>query len=159
MMLPLPLLPILCNMLEPSILSWECHFVRDKVLEGVIKLVFASTKDQLTDIFTKPLARYTYWNTISKLNMCNLCTPSTCGGDIEDTWAISASRSAASEPRNAASTVLYQSQSTQHIHHMSQLTRAPVLSGTQHQYAAKPHRMKLSMIKCIHSLTANAIMQ
>ena len=31
------------------------HFVREKVLAGVVDLAYVSTEDQVADIFTKPL--------------------------------------------------------------------------------------------------------
>uniref|UniRef100_A0A5S6Q3M9 Reverse transcriptase Ty1/copia-type domain-containing protein n=1 Tax=Trichuris muris TaxID=70415 RepID=A0A5S6Q3M9_TRIMR len=33
------------------------HFVRDKVTDGMIKLVYVPTNDNVADIFTKPLNR------------------------------------------------------------------------------------------------------
>lgn len=33
----------------------DCHFIRDKVASGELQVNFISTKDQLVDIFTKPL--------------------------------------------------------------------------------------------------------
>ena len=38
------------------------HFIRDHVARGDIELAYVPTKDQLADIFTKPLdeARFTY---------------------------------------------------------------------------------------------------
>ena len=36
------------------------HFVRDKVLDGTLKLVKCHTDDNVSDIFTKPLLKATY---------------------------------------------------------------------------------------------------
>lgn len=33
------------------------HFLKEKVLEGEVKLEFVSTKEQVADIFTKPLPK------------------------------------------------------------------------------------------------------
>jgi len=40
----------------------DCHFIREKILSGVIKTSFVNSKDQLADIFTKSLRspRITY---------------------------------------------------------------------------------------------------
>ena len=35
----------------------KCQFVREQVTNGVIRLVYCNTKDQLADIMTKPLER------------------------------------------------------------------------------------------------------
>jgi len=36
-------------------LRW--HFIREKVEEGIVKLVYISTKAQIADLLTKPLTR------------------------------------------------------------------------------------------------------
>lgn len=46
----------------------DCHFTRDKVLEGLIRLVCLPTYAQLADIFTKILPSQ-YHSLMSKLGM------------------------------------------------------------------------------------------
>lgn len=43
----------------------DCHFTRDKVLEGLIQLTYLPTQHQLTDVFTKtvPSSRLNYLTT------------------------------------------------------------------------------------------------
>jgi hypothetical protein len=52
------------------------HFVREKVEEGVINTQRVNTKDNLADIFTKPLPRPTHEDVVHRLNL-------SLGGDTE----------------------------------------------------------------------------
>ena len=56
----------------------DCHFTRDKVLEGLIQLTYLPTSSQLADIMTKILPSYQHNTLISKLGM--LHNPSLRGG-------------------------------------------------------------------------------
>ena len=47
----------------------DCHFIRDKVLTGFLKVQHISTHNQLADPFTKSLPVHTFQNLISKLNL------------------------------------------------------------------------------------------
>lgn len=47
----------------------DCHFTRDKVLEGLIDLQYTPTADQLADIMTKALASVPHNKLKSKLGM------------------------------------------------------------------------------------------
>ena len=38
------------------------HFLRDKVTQKIVKIVYLDTKEQIADIFTKPLPRSTFEN-------------------------------------------------------------------------------------------------
>ncbi|XP_074347144.1 uncharacterized protein LOC141685973 [Apium graveolens] len=53
----------------------DCHFIRDKVKEGLVQPVYLSTKQQPVDLLTKPLtaARLTYL--LSKLGVRNMFRP------------------------------------------------------------------------------------
>jgi len=45
------------------------HFIRDHVQKGEIKIKFVKTKNQLVDLFTKPLARDRFNKLITELGV------------------------------------------------------------------------------------------
>ena len=45
---------------KPKHIAIKYHFLREKVIEKDIKLEYISTKEQILDIFTKPLAKDTF---------------------------------------------------------------------------------------------------
>ena len=53
----------------------DCHFTRDKVLEGLLQLAYIPTKLQLADILTKILPSPQHWELLSKLGLLD-CTSS-----------------------------------------------------------------------------------
>ncbi|CAL1397690.1 unnamed protein product [Linum trigynum] len=57
----------------------DCHFVREKLHDGTIKVLHVSTVHQLADIFTKALSPAIFHNLLSKLGVHELCPPA-CGG-------------------------------------------------------------------------------
>jgi hypothetical protein len=60
-------------------LEIDCHFVRDKVQEGIFKLLPLSTKSQVADFFTKALPPKLFGSFISKLSMVNIYHAAACG--------------------------------------------------------------------------------
>ncbi|CAJ2643328.1 unnamed protein product [Trifolium pratense] len=60
-------------------LEIDCHFVRDKVQQGLFRLLPISTKSQLADFFTKALPPKSFNSFISKLGMLNLYHAPACG--------------------------------------------------------------------------------
>ncbi|GJS87009.1 uncharacterized mitochondrial protein-like protein [Tanacetum coccineum] len=58
----------------------DCHFVRDKVRQGLIKPTYVSTKHQIANILTKGQSKPLHYNCLSKLGMCNPYTLPTCEG-------------------------------------------------------------------------------
>lgn len=54
----------------------DCHFVRDKVSAGSIKLFRVRTRNQLADIFTKPLPAATLTSLLSKMAIHDIHSPS-----------------------------------------------------------------------------------
>ena len=50
----------------------DCHLVRDKVQEKVIRLFFTPTHTQLADLFTKALCSQQLKFLISKMNVLNI---------------------------------------------------------------------------------------
>ena len=49
----------------------DCHFTRDKVLEGLLHLNYLPTQQQLADIFTKPLCSTQFQTLLSKIGACD----------------------------------------------------------------------------------------
>jgi len=50
-------------------ISIKYHFVKEKVVEKNIKLEYVGTKEQISDIFTKPLPRETFEHLRQKLGI------------------------------------------------------------------------------------------
>ncbi|GAA0144267.1 hypothetical protein LIER_04760 [Lithospermum erythrorhizon] len=53
----------------------DCHFLRDAVLEGIIRMTHVSTTNQLVDIFTKALGRRQFEFLLCKLGILDLNAP------------------------------------------------------------------------------------
>jgi len=49
----------------------DCHFTREKVMEGLLQLSYLPTNSQLADEFTKILPSQQHWNLLTKLGMFN----------------------------------------------------------------------------------------
>jgi hypothetical protein len=49
----------------------DYHFVREQVAQKLLQIKFISSKDQLADIFTKPLSLPLFIECISNLNLLN----------------------------------------------------------------------------------------
>uniref|UniRef100_A0A803PSX6 Reverse transcriptase Ty1/copia-type domain-containing protein n=1 Tax=Cannabis sativa TaxID=3483 RepID=A0A803PSX6_CANSA len=54
----------------------DCHFIREKVQQGSIKLLHVSSQNNLADVFTKALLPTHFSNIISKMGLINMYTPS-----------------------------------------------------------------------------------
>nr|KYP35149.1 Copia protein [Cajanus cajan] len=50
----------------------DCHFIRERVSKGLIKLLPVSSSLQLADIFTKALSPSLFKDFCSKLGMTNI---------------------------------------------------------------------------------------
>jgi len=59
----------------------DCHFIRDKVLEGLLQLNYMPTKFQLADVLTKILSSPQFHDLLIKLGMFNTDPSSLRGGD------------------------------------------------------------------------------
>ena len=57
----------------------DCHYVREKLLEGLISLSYTEIAKQVADIFTKPLTSLGHQHLLSKLGVSS-CHPPTSGG-------------------------------------------------------------------------------
>ena len=49
----------------------NCHFTREKVMDGLLQLTYLPTSSQLADVFTKILPSSQFQTLLSKLGMCN----------------------------------------------------------------------------------------
>jgi hypothetical protein len=53
----------------------DCHFIRDKIQDGLLKTLHVSSSHQLADIFTKPLGFVQFSHLLSKLGVVNIHSP------------------------------------------------------------------------------------
>ena len=53
----------------------DCHFIKQKIQEGLIKTIHVDTKDQVADILTKGLPRPQHEFLVGKLDMLNIFIP------------------------------------------------------------------------------------
>lgn len=58
----------------------DCHFIREKILSGLVAVFQISTKDNTADILTKGLGKVPHWSCASKLGLTFFTTSSICGG-------------------------------------------------------------------------------
>jgi len=79
----------------------DCHFTRDKVLEGLLQLHYLPTSSQVADVLTKILAGPHFHDLLSKLGMVNTLDHSSLrGGDkLILTAAATATQTAEDWPR------------------------------------------------------------
>jgi len=54
----------------------DCHVVREKVRDGVLRLLPINTKSQASDIYTKPLIPKLFLHLLSKMALIDLYAPS-----------------------------------------------------------------------------------
>ena len=50
----------------------DCHVVRNRIIDGILKTFYVSTKNQLADVFTKALGVENYLRLISRLGVINI---------------------------------------------------------------------------------------
>ena len=50
----------------------DCHFIREKIEDGLIKTFHVPTRHQLVDLFTKPLHQKQFMFLLSKMNLINI---------------------------------------------------------------------------------------
>lgn len=53
-------------------LKIDCHFVREEIKQGVLKLLHISSQEQLVDFLTKPSAISKFQSFIFKLDMLDI---------------------------------------------------------------------------------------
>lgn len=61
----------------------DCHLIREKNQEGILKTAYVSTKLQLADVFTKALPANLLSSHLSKMGIVNYYAPS-CGGLLKN---------------------------------------------------------------------------
>jgi len=61
----------------------DCHFIREKIQQGLIKAVYVSSHDQLADLLTKALGRTQHEYLLSKLGVLNVFMGPSLRGSIE----------------------------------------------------------------------------
>jgi len=47
----------------------DCHFTRDKVMQGLLQLSYLPTHSQLADVLTKILPSHQHWSLLNKLGL------------------------------------------------------------------------------------------
>ena len=62
----------------------DCHVVRDKMVQGVIRLLYIRTQSQLADMLTKALSTHQFHNLLSKMNVLNVHSPLPLEGECKD---------------------------------------------------------------------------
>ena len=68
----------------------DCHFTRDKVLEGLLQLTYLHTTHQLADVLTKALPGPQFQTLLSKLGMVNSLDHSSLWGGDEHILSLAA---------------------------------------------------------------------
>jgi len=53
----------------------DCHFVRERICQGMLKTQHINTKDQLADLLTKSLSKIQHTSLLSKFGMKNMFQP------------------------------------------------------------------------------------
>ncbi|XP_019259312.1 PREDICTED: uncharacterized protein LOC109237460 [Nicotiana attenuata] len=64
-------------------IDFDCHFVREKLQQGLIQTHHINTKLQLADILTKGLGKVQHYSLLSKLGVENLFIPHSLRGSVE----------------------------------------------------------------------------
>ena len=53
----------------------DCHFIRERVASGMLKLVHVKSTHQLADLLTKPVSASQFRGLMSKLGILNIYLP------------------------------------------------------------------------------------
>lgn len=61
----------------------DCHFIRQKIQQGLIKTEYVGTKEQLANVLTKGLPRAQHEYLVSKLGLLNIFSPPSLRGSVE----------------------------------------------------------------------------
>lgn len=62
----------------------DCHFIREKVQLGLVKLLYVPTNEQQADILTKGLGVSQHTYLVSKLGMKNIFKVPSLRGDVKE---------------------------------------------------------------------------
>ncbi|XP_019069809.1 uncharacterized mitochondrial protein AtMg00810-like [Solanum lycopersicum] len=60
----------------------DCHFIREKLQKGLIKVEYIHTKEQPVDVLTKGLSRLQHEHLLSKLGVLNIFAPPSLKGSV-----------------------------------------------------------------------------
>ena len=66
----------------------DCHLVRDKIMEGMIKTFHVATNSQVADIFTKALGFSTFTRLSGKLGLKDIFVPRIVKAQITDQVSV-----------------------------------------------------------------------
>nr|XP_016477798.1 PREDICTED: uncharacterized mitochondrial protein AtMg00810-like [Nicotiana tabacum] len=61
----------------------DCHFIREKLQQGLIKTAHVSSRNQIADILTKALRKQLHSEMVGKLGMINIFSPPNLRGSVE----------------------------------------------------------------------------
>lgn len=53
----------------------DCHFIREKIVAGLVDTQYVHTTQQLTDMLTKPLYAAPFTHVLSKMSILDIHTP------------------------------------------------------------------------------------
>ena len=53
-------------------IEMDCHFIREKIKEGLIKPIYLKTQEQIVDIFTKALHPSQFHILLNKMSILNI---------------------------------------------------------------------------------------
>lgn len=62
----------------------DCHFIREKIQQGLIQTKYISTYDQPADAFTKGLTKVQHEYLMSKLGFANIFAVSSLRGSVKE---------------------------------------------------------------------------
>ena len=62
----------------------DCHFIREKIQQGLVETKYLHTKDQEADMLTKGLGKSQHEYLLSKFGVMNLFMPSNLRGSIKE---------------------------------------------------------------------------
>ena len=66
----------------------DCHFIHEKILQGLIETVYLSTTEQQADILTKGLTNFQHSYLVSKLGMLNLFVAPSLRGVLRNCQSV-----------------------------------------------------------------------
>jgi len=61
----------------------DCHFIREKLQQGFIKVNYLPTREQPADVLTKGLSKLQHEHLLSKLGVLNIFAPPSLKGSVE----------------------------------------------------------------------------
>nr|XP_009803709.1 PREDICTED: uncharacterized protein LOC104249039 [Nicotiana sylvestris] len=62
----------------------DCHFIREKIQKGLVKIEYVATKEQLANVLTKGLTRVKHEYLMSNLGVLNVFVSPSLRGSVEE---------------------------------------------------------------------------